>query len=516
MLPDFGMIHCALAAVDFPPFRFLTDLLTSPTVPSLMNSSQLTNRVAVIGGGITGLAAAHRLTELSPGTEVTLYEQGDRPGGILQTVERDGFLIERSADMFTSRDPWAVDLCTRIGFQDQLISTNEQHRRALVVRGGRLYPIPRGWSLLSPTSVFSVMTSRLLSIRGRLRVAWEYFKPGRTSGEDESLASFARRRLGREAYEQIIQPLVGGIFTADPEKLSMAATLPQFLAMEEDCGSLIRGGKRASRKHGHAMAGGARYGQFLAPRRGLSSLVDAIAARVPGTSIRCGHRVNQLATIPEGGWKLQLSTPTGDQQADVDHVILATSAGGAAQLTSSFHPSLAAQLSEITSASAAVVSLGYRREQISHPLDAFGLIVPLVEKRPLIAVSFSSLKFPGRAPDGHLLLRVFIGGACQPELLEQSDDRLLETAISQLEQLVGAQGEPVLSEVARWKKTMPQYHVGHLDRVSQIESTINEIPGLELAGNAYHGVGIPACIHAGEAAAERITGEAGEPNGGGG
>jgi len=474
-----------------------------------MNSSQLTNHVAVIGGGISGLAAAHRLSEISPGTEVTLYEQGDRPGGILQTIERDGFLIERSADMFTARDPWAMDLCTRIGFQDQLISTNEQHRRALVVRDGRLYPIPRGWSLLSPTSVSSVMTSRLLSIRGRLRVAWEYFKPGRENVEDESLASFARRRLGREAYEHVIQPLVGGIFTADPEKLSMAAALPQFLAMEADSGSLIRGGKQASRKQGHDTAGGARYGQFLAPRMGLASLVDAIAARLPGTSIRCGHRVNQLAQRPDGGWKLELSTPTGDQQEDVDHVILATSAAGAAQLTSSFHPSLAAQLSEITSASAAVVSLGYRQEHISHPLDAFGLVVPLAEKRPLIAVSFSSRKFSGRAPDGHLLFRVFIGGACQPELLEQSDDQLLETTLAQLEQLVGAKGAPVLSEVVRWEKTMPQYHVGHLDRVSQIESTINGIAGLELAGNAYHGVGIPACIHAGEMAAQRITGGTG-------
>ena len=509
MLPDFGMIHCALATVDFPPFRFLADLLTSPPVPSLMNSSQLTNHVAVIGGGISGLAAAHRLSEISPGTEVTLYEQGDRPGGILQTIERDGFLIERSADMFTARDPWAMDLCTRIGFQDQLISTNEQHRRALVVRDGRLYPIPRGWSLLSPTSFFSVMTSRLLSIRGRLRVAWEYFKPGRENVEDESLASFARRRLGREAYEHVIQPLVGGIFTADPEKLSMAAALPQFLAMEADCGSLIRGGKQASRKQGHNKAGGARYGQFLAPRMGFASLVDAIAARLPGTSIRCGHRVNQLAQRPDGGWKLELSTPTGDQQEDVDHVILATSAAGAALLTSSFHPSLADQLSEITSASAAVVSLGYRQEHISHPLDAFGLVVPLAEKRPLIAVSFSSRKFPGRAPDGPLLFRVFIGGACQPELLEQSDAQLLETTLAQLEQLVGAKREPVLTEVVRWEKTMPQYHVGHLDRVSQIESTINGIPGLELAGNAYHGVGIPACIHAGEMAAERITGGTG-------
>ena len=155
-----------------------------------MNSSHSTNRVAVIGGGITGLAAAHRLAELSPATEVTLYEQGDHPGGILQTTERDGFLVEQSADMFTLREPWAIQLCERIGFQDQLIATNEKHRRALVVRGGRLYPDPRGWSLLSPTSIFSLMTSRLLSVRGRLRVAWDYFKPGQGSGEDESLASF--------------------------------------------------------------------------------------------------------------------------------------------------------------------------------------------------------------------------------------------------------------------------------------------------------------------------------------
>jgi oxygen-dependent protoporphyrinogen oxidase len=470
-----------------------------------MNSSSLPIRLAVIGGGISGLAAAHRLTELAPAADVTLYEQAEQLGGILRTVERDGFLVERSADMFTLRDPWAMELCQRIGFQDQLISTNEQHRRAFVVRDGRLHPVPRGWSLLSPTSIRALMGSRLLSLPGRLRVAWDYFKPAGGSGQDESLASFARRRLGREAYERIVQPLVGGIFTADPEKLSMAAALPQFLAMEQSAGSLIRGGKRAARTQGHGAAGGARYGQFMAPRKGLSSLVDAIAAQLPAGSVRCQQRVNQLRHNPDGGWQLELSSPAGDtQEVTVDGIILATPASHAADLVQTIAPSLAKQLGEITSASAAVISLGYRREKILHPLDGFGLVVPLVENRPLIAVSFASVKFSGRAPDGHVLFRVFIGGACQGALLEQSDDQLVETAVSQLEQLLGAQGEPVLTELARWQGAMPQYHVGHLDRVSAIESSLSGLANLELAGNAYHGVGIPACIHAGESAAERI------------
>jgi len=478
-----------------------------------MSSSHLTNRVAVIGGGITGLAAAHRLSELAPSMEVTLYELEDRPGGILQTIQKDGFLIEQSSDMFTLREPWAMQLCQRIGFQDQLISTNEQHRRAFVVRGGRLYPVPTGWSLLSPTSIFSLMTSRLLSLRGRMRVAWDYFKPAGGTGGDESLASFARRRLGREAYEQVIQPLVGGIFTADPEKLSMAATLPQFLAMERDHGSLIRGGKRAARKQGHAAASGARYGQFVTPRRGLSSLVDAIVARLPAESIRCQHHVTSLAQSPGGRWQLEVTSPSGENQQQVfDNVILATSARGAARLAENVDPSLADQLGQITAASAAVISLGYRREQISHPLDGFGLVVPLVEKRPLIAASFSSVKFPGRAPDGQVLLRVFIGGACQPELLEQSDDQLIETTLSQLEQLIGARGTPVLTHVTRWNRAMPQYHLGHLELVNQINSSVSCLAGLEVAGNAYHGVGIPACIHAGEMAAERIAGAENKPD----
>ena len=478
-----------------------------------MSSSHLTNRVAVIGGGITGLAAAHRLSELAPSMKVTLYELKNRPGGILQTIQKDGFLIEQSSDMFTLREPWAKQLCQRIGFQDQLISTNEHHRRAFVVREGRLYPVPKGWSLLSPTSIFSLMTSRLLSLRGRMRVAWDYFKPAGITGDDESLASFARRRLGREAYEQIIQPLVGGIFTADPEKLSMAATLPQFLAMERDCGSLIRGGKRAARKQGHATASGARYGQFVTPRKGLSSLVDAIATRLPADSIRCQHQVTSLAQSPGGRWQLEVTSPSGENQQQVfDNVILATSARGAARLAENIDSSLADQLGQITAASATVISLGYRRDQISHPLDGFGLVVPLVEKRPLIAASFSSVKFPGRAPDGHVLLRVFIGGACQAELLEQSDDQLIETTLSQLEQLVGARGEPVLSHVTRWNRAMPQYHLGHLELVDQINSSVSCLAGLEVAGNAYHGVGIPACIHAGEMAAERIAGTQNEPD----
>jgi oxygen-dependent protoporphyrinogen oxidase len=459
-------------------------------------------RIAVVGGGISGLAAAHRLLELAPAAQVSLIEASERLGGALQTTSRDGFLIEHGADMFTTKEPWAVDLCRRIGFESELIGVNASHRQALVAHRGRLKKIPAGFSLMSPTRIWPIVTTSLLGPLGKLRLAREPLIPARRAGADESLADFARRRLGRQAYERLVQPIVGGIYTADPERLSMRAALPQFVEMEEHHGSVIRAAL-ADRREGRAdrQASGARYQLFVAPRRGMSSLVEALASRIPATSIELSTRVESIERRGSE-WRLRIS---GREERAFDALILASGAAEAARLLQAPAPDLARELSAIEHASSVVVARGYRRESIAHALDAFGAVVPLVEKRKILAISFSSVKFAGRAPEGCVLLRIFVGGACQPELNELADEDLSALIDRELAELIGTRGEPLFEQFFRWRKAMPQYHVGHLDRVARIESLVAALPGLKFAGASLRGVGIPFCIRSGEKAVEAIV-----------
>ncbi len=458
-------------------------------------------KVAVIGGGLAGLSAAHRLLELQPGTNVTLYERSDRTGGVIDTTHRDGFLIERAADMFTTRDPWAMDLCERIGLAEELTGTQQQHRQAFLVQGGKLHAVPAGFSLMAPSRVWPMLTTPLLSWRGKLRLGWEYFTPAGPGAADESLASFARRRLGKETYERIVQPLVSGMYTADPEQLSMAATMKQFLEMERKHGGVIRGvlKRPASQKKNEKQASGARYNIFRAPRDGMKRLVETLAARLPEDCIQLNTPVTAMQREEEG-WRI--STAGGHRSFDA--VILAASAPGAAKILAAADQPLSEQLSSIPHSSAAVVVMGFNRADIEHPLNGFGAVVPLVENRKIVAASFSSVKFPGRAPDGKVLLRAFVGGACQAELLEQDDEGLRQMVLAELRELIGLKGEPLVCDITRWNNSMPQYHVGHLEKAADIEARTARLPRLELAGNFLHGVGIPYCIHSGEQAAARI------------
>ena len=466
----------------------------------------VSRQIVVIGGGISGLAAAHRLVEIDPQVRVTLLEASNRLGGVLQTVHSDGFLVERSADNFITQMPWALDLCRRIGFEDQLIRTREGLRQAFVVRDGRLCKVPDGFVLMRPSRMWPILTTPILSVRGKARLACEALVPARRDEADESVASFARRRLGQETFERIVQPLIGGIYTADPEQLSMAATMPQFLEQERTYGGLIRAAwKMASQRkaapHGDS---GARYSMFVAPRDGLCSLVEAIAARLPEGTVQLNRSATSLIRTSDSRWTITLEG--GHAPLAADGVIVATPAGHAKRLLADVDSRLAEELGAIPMAGASIVSLGYRRAQIRHPLDGFGLVVPSVERRRILAGSFSSIKYEGRASDGSVLLRVFIGGALQPELAELDDDQLRHIATEELGQLLGIEGEPSYSLITRWPGKMPQYHVGHLERVERIEARTVSLPGLELAGNAYRGVGIPQCIRSGETAAERVLG----------
>jgi oxygen-dependent protoporphyrinogen oxidase len=448
------------------------------------------------------LAAAHRLTELDAATRVTLFEASNHLGGVLQTAERDGWLIERAADMFITREPWAVDLCRRIGLEGELIGTNPKYRRSWVVRRGRLVPIPEGFTLLSPARIWPILTTPILSPLGKLRLAWERFTPARRDEADESLESFVVRRFGREAFDRLIQPLIGGIYTADPSQLSMAATLPQFALMEREFGSLIRGMRvqRSEVRGQKSGVSGARYGLFVAPRLGMQQLVEAIAARLPAGCVRLGAAVERIER--NGSWRVSIA---GQGESEpFDDLIVACPGAVSSRLLQSVNAGLAEMIGRIKHAGCSVAILGYRRDQIEHPLNGFGFVVPAFENRKIIAGSLASVKFAGRAPEDKVLIRVFVGGALQPELGQLPDNEIERIVRSELANLLGARGEPEFCEVARWPGMMPQYHIGHLDLVRQIEERADTIPHLALAGNAYRGVGIPFCIRSGEQAAEQV------------
>jgi oxygen-dependent protoporphyrinogen oxidase len=318
------------------------------------------------------------------------------------------------------------------------------------------------------------------------------------------VAAFARRRLGREAFERLVQPLVGGIYTADAERLSLAATMPRFREMERQHGSLTRAVWRERRRGGRGGdASGARYGLFTAPRDGMGSLVSALAAQLPAGWLRLSTPVRRLEKLGDGRW--QVETAAEKPEPVFDAVILATPGHVSARLLAGPCPQLAELLGRIPYAGSVVASIGYAREQMEHPLNAAGLVIPDIERREVLAVSFSSQKFPGRAPPGHVLLRVFMGGAKRPEQLELDDGQTEAIVRRELGSLLGARGAPQLFRVARWPRVMPQYHLGHQALVAEIKQQVAALGTLQLAGCALEGVGVPHCIHSGQQAAEQVA-----------
>jgi oxygen-dependent protoporphyrinogen oxidase len=479
-------------------------------------------RVAIIGGGISGLTAAFRLTELAPQTELALFEAANRLGGVIRTAEHDNCLVEQAADSFITKSPWALDLCRRIGLDGELISTNAANRRAFVVRGGRLLPVPDGFVIMMPRKLWPVLTSPVLSWRGKLRLLAEPLiqmrpdasDPSAPANEqfDESVAAFTTRRLGHEAFERLVQPLLVGIYTADPAKLSIAATMPEILAAVQRHGGLLRAGRAQAKRtdlqpdQGQISAlaeSGARYGLFVAPRQGMESLIEALARRLPASVIRLGVTVAAIRRAPSSGWLVNADDHADPQPFEA--VIVALPAPAAAQLFLDADSTLAAELSQIQYAGCAVVSMAYRCAQIRSLPPGFGFVVPLIERRQILAASFASEKFADRAPIDEIIIRAFLGGALQPALLDRSEADLAGLAHRELAALLAIDGLPLWADVAMWPRSMPQYHVGHLERVARIEARVAVLPRLELAGNAYRGVGIPQCIRSGELAAERTA-----------
>ncbi len=465
-------------------------------------------RVVVVGAGLSGLTAAYvvsaRAAAARQAVELVVLEAKDRVGGAIWTERRDGFTIEGGADSFITNKPWALELCRELGLESRLIETDARHRRSFVVRRGRLAPVPEGFVLMAPARLGPLLTSPILSWRGKLRMMLDLILPRGDGIVDESLASFVKRRLGREALDRLVQPLVGGIYTADPNELSLRATLPQFLEMERVYGSVIRGALR-QRKRARAEerdASGARYGLFMTLDDGMDLLPRTLESRLPSRALQLNTPVRRISRPDiNAPWRVEL---LDGPALDADAVIVTTEAHVSARLLDGHDPELALLLRSIPYASSAIVNIAFRRDQVAHPLDGFGAVVPALENRSILAVSFLSVKFPRRAPAGTVLMRVFVGGATQPELFERSDDALVELVRGELATLLGARGEPLFAEVARHARAMPQYTLGHLDRVAEIRSRQARHAGLVLAGNAFDGVGIPDCVKAAREAADQV------------
>ena len=470
-------------------------------------------RIVIIGGGISGLAAAHRLTELSRGTQqpnITLLEASNRLGGTIQTEQRDGFLLERGPDSFISEKPEAVALAKRLGIESRLIQTNEEHRRSFIVRNARLRNVPDGFQLLAPSRLWPFVATDIFSVTGKLRMAADLVLPrADTNGsDDESLASFVTRRLGKEALQRMAQPMVGGIYTADPTTLSLRATLPRFLEMERKHRSIILAMLRQRRTNKNETSGvsGPRYSLFLSFDEGMQVLTDELERNISGAGVRIQLNsavtsVAREAADGPGRWTL---TTTDGSQISADGVCLAIPAYSAANLLEKIDSDLAQQLSAIEYTSTATINFAYRRDDVGHPLDGFGFVVPFIEKRALIACTFSSVKFSGRAPEQHTLLRAFVGGALQPDVFQLDEPEMVARVKSDLEQLLAIKGQPIFVEAAKWSRSMPQYYIGHLERVGAIEAQVSSLNTIALAGNSYRGAGIPDCVRSGETAAEKL------------
>jgi oxygen-dependent protoporphyrinogen oxidase len=466
--------------------------------------------VVIIGGGITGLTTCYRLHRQalaqSLPLDVWLLEASDRLGGLLATTHEQGLLLEHGPDCFITNKPWGVQLCEELELQGEMIGTTTEHRRSFIVRHGKLCPVPQGLYLMIPGSLWSFAASPMMSWRGKLRMGLDLVLPRRALAaggdeEDESLAQFVTRRLGREALERVAQPMVGGIYTADPAKLSLRATMPHFLEMEQRHGSLIRALRHQQRQTAQQGASGPRYGLFASFRHGMQTLVERLESCLPADRIRLRTRVAGVAHQPAtSAWIVRLERQPGIK---ADAVCLALPAPQAAALLNPVDADLAAEL-QIPYASSAIMNMVWRRRDVSHPLNGMGFVVPAVENRALIACSFSSVKFAGRAPEDQVLLRAFVGGAMHQEQFEQADEAIQRAVLHDLRELLGVRGDPLFVSLRRWPQSMAQYHLGHLQRVSRIESLVSRLSGLVLAGNAYHGVGVPDCIRSGNEAAQTL------------
>ncbi len=445
--------------------------------------------VVIIGGGITGLAAAWELQQ--QGVEYLLLEGTERLGGKIRTEYADGFIIEGAADSFLATKPYAWQLCREVGLGERLIGTNDARRNVYVLRDGRLHLFPKGMQLLVPTDPDGLMATELLSDVGKRLMLAEAEVPPRPANGDESLGSFVRRRFGQEALDVFGEPLLAGIYTGNPETLSMQATFPNYLTLEQKYGSVIAGSRHNKPP---APAPDAPRTAFVSLKNGMQEMIDGIRAKLTG-DVRLGQSVAYIEAVKAPGNFSPTVYLADGEKIEASAIILTVPAYAAAKLMSEIVPELAKGLATIKTVSSATVTFGYREADLPEPLNGFGFVVASSEPTHLRASTWSSTKLAGRAPQGYALLRVFLGGHRHESDPTLSDEALFALARSELAKIMGIQAEPVISRIFRWIGANTQYEVGHLERVAGLQRLCP--PGLFLAGSPYGGIGIPDCVRQG-------------------
>ncbi|VAW39258.1 Protoporphyrinogen IX oxidase, aerobic, HemY [hydrothermal vent metagenome] len=476
------------------------------------------SRVVVIGGGIAGLATCYHILQEAGAAgrkiDITLIDKGERPGGNIRTERAWGFLVEGGPDCFLSEKPWALQLCRRLGLDSSILPTSRPRGKTYVFSRGKLHLLPEGVILMVPTKMIPLLTSSLLTVRGKLRMAVEPFIPKRKEKGDESLGDFVTRRLGREALDKIAEPLVAGVHAGDPDTMSIRSSFPKFVELEEQYGSLVRGMvarmatiKKKSARGATGDATGSPSSKpamtmFVTLKNGLGELVDKILGEIKPVEILSKTSVSDMVET-NGGYRV--TTDTG-RVIDAAAVVVATPAYISAQLVRKIDKELSAKLLTIPYASTATISIGYNKKDIKHPMDGFGFVVPGSEDRGIMAASWSSVKWAGRAPDDKVLIRCFVGGARRGHLVELDDKEMTHMVRAELKAIMGIDAKPVIVKIFRWRKAMPQYTIGHTGRVAEIKALTEKHPGLYLTGSAYHGIGISDTTREAEATAKKVVG----------
>jgi protoporphyrinogen/coproporphyrinogen III oxidase len=441
--------------------------------------------VAIVGGGIAGLAAAYELQQRGIATRV--LEASSRPGGVIASERFDGWVIDAGPDSMLVQKPAAVALCRELGIADRLIHTRPP-RTAYVLRDGRLHPLVEGSFLGFPLTARGLASSSLFSVSGKTRMALEAVIPRRDGDEDESIGSFVRRRFGEEAVDYLAEPLLAGIHAGDVEQLSIRALFPRLPDAERTTGSVLRAFRALKSQRSPT-------GAFVSLPGGTAELVESLAARLDPYTIILNTRV---ADLHRAG-TLRIESSAGSFTARA--VILAVPAYVAGSLLRGFDTTLAALCDAVPYASTATVALGYRRDQVGHSMTGTGFVVPRVERQALLAGTWITSKWPGRAPEGHVLMRGFLGGGRDPHRLDSSDEALIDAARGELTELLNISGDPIVTRLYRFTKQSPQYEVGHLERVASIEERLRAIAGVFVTGSGFRAIGIPDCIADGRATA---------------
>ena len=456
-------------------------------------------RIAIVGGGISGLSAAYALEQQRrAGTpvEYVLFESGSRLGGVMVTERAEGCLIEAGPDSFLTEKPWAIDLCRQIGLENELIGSNDSERKTYILVNGKLVVMPDGLMFMVPTKILPTVFSPLFSLRTKLRMAREWFHPPHKAEHDETVAVMVERHYGAEMVDRLADPLLSGVYGGTAADLSVRAVLPRFAEMESKYGSLGRAMLAARRKMGANLAS---RPLFTSLKQGMQQMVDALVARLSRPWLLTHSPVNAL-TRRADGWAVS----AGDRSDHFDAILLAVPAGVAAALLRSANSELAGELSGINYTSSVTVNLGYEGKVRSFLPPGFGFLVPRSERKRLLAATFVRKKFPHRAPEDRALIRCFLGGAADEQILELSEEQIAGIVRSELRQIIGLGADPLFVRAYKWKKAMAQYGVGHLERLERIERLRQNLPGLVLAGNAYRGIGVPDCVRSGSDAALQL------------